>query len=103
MLEACIAATGSDATLRWVDESTLAAAGVQPWIQLPCWVPESGEYAGFLEGDPARAAALGLRCRPVAETVADTWAWMQTEGVAPQRPDRPVHGLPAELERELLG
>ena len=42
LLEACVEATGSDAELVWVDEADLAAAGVQPWTQLPCWVPESG-------------------------------------------------------------
>jgi hypothetical protein len=27
-----------------------------------------------------RAVAWGLRTRPVEETVADTWAWLQAEG-----------------------
>jgi 2'-hydroxyisoflavone reductase len=44
-----------------------------------------------------------LVCRPVEETVADTWAWLQRDGAPAQRPDRPAHGLPAELERRLLG
>jgi 2'-hydroxyisoflavone reductase len=38
----------------------------------------------------------------VTETVADTWAWLQESGNPSQRPDRPVHGLPAELEQRLL-
>ena len=80
----------------------MEAAGVQPWTQLPCWVPEGGEFAGFLESDTSRAAATGLRCRPVEETVADTWAWLQAEGRPAQRGDRPTHGLPVELERALL-
>ncbi|SDS23607.1 Nucleoside-diphosphate-sugar epimerase [Friedmanniella luteola] len=102
LLEACVAVTGADAELVWVGEEQLAAAGVEPWTQLPCWVPETGEYAGFLESDTARAAAAGLVCRPVRDTVADTWAWLQERGPTAQRPDRPVHGLPAELEQQLL-
>lgn len=102
LLEACIEVTGSDAELVWVDEERLAEVGAEPWTQLPCWVPEGGDYAGFLEADTSLAARSGLRCRPVEETVADTWGWLQAEGPAPQREDRPVHGLPHELEERLL-
>ncbi|MCW2777026.1 MAG: hypothetical protein JWN17_751 [Frankiales bacterium] len=102
LLEACVATTGSDAELVWCDEQRLAAAGAEPWTHLPCWVPEEGEFAGFLEGDVARAHGLGLSCRPVEETVADTWAWLQRDGWPAQRPDRAVHGLPREVEQSLL-
>lgn len=103
LLEACVDATGADAELVWVDEADLEAAGAEPWTQLPCWVPETGELAGLMASDTSRAHGAGLRCRPVEETVADTWAWLQAEGMPVQRPDRPSHGLPAELERQLLG
>jgi 2'-hydroxyisoflavone reductase len=86
----------------WVDEADLAAAGAEPWTQLPCWCPESGEMAGFMASDTSRAVAAGLQCRPVEQTVADTWAWLRAEGMPPQRDDRPVHGLPPELEQRLL-
>lgn len=102
LLTACVAATGSDAELAWVAEQELADAGAQPWTHLPCWVPEHGEFAGFLESDTSRAAATGLRCRAVQETVEDTWRWLQADGMPAQRADRPTHGLPADLERALL-
>lgn len=102
LLAACVVATGSDAELHWVAENELAAAGAEPWTQLPCWVPEAGEFAGFLEADTTLAAATGLVCRPVQETVNDTWSWLQQAGRPEQRPDRDVHGLPADLERRLL-
>ncbi|MCW2678641.1 MAG: hypothetical protein JWM62_42 [Frankiales bacterium] len=101
LLEACVEVTGSDAELVWVDEADLAAAGVQPWTQLPCWVPETGEDAGVFEGDTSRALAAGLVVRPVEETVADTWAWVQEAGVPKGRPGMEP-GLPVELERALL-
>jgi nucleoside-diphosphate-sugar epimerase len=102
LLEACIAATASDAELVWFSEQELADAGVEPWTQLPCWVPEQGEYAGFLESDTELAARTGLVCRSITDTVADTWDWLQREGPPPQRPDRAVHGLPEAVERALL-
>ena len=102
LLEACVEVTGSDAELVWVDEADLAAAGAQPWTQLPCWVPETGELAGVMSSDSSRALAAGLRCRPVEQTVADTWAWMQEAGVPTGRPGMEP-GLPTELERALLG
>lgn len=102
LLQACIEVTGSDAQLVWVTEDDLAAAGVQPWTQLPCWVPERGDFAGFLESDTTRATRAGLVCRPIRDTVADTWAWMQREPLPAQREDRDVHGLPEALERDLL-
>ncbi|MBA3277184.1 MAG: reductase [Geodermatophilaceae bacterium] len=102
LLEACVAVTGSGAELVWVDEARLQAAGVEPWTQLPCWVPETQEFAGFLEADTARAADTGLICRPVEETVEDTWTWLQRDGLPAQRPDRPVHGVPPDLEKQLL-
>jgi 2'-hydroxyisoflavone reductase len=102
LLKACISATGSDAELVWIPESELAESGVEPWTQLPCWVPEVGEFAGFLEVDTSLAAATGLACRSVQETVDDTWRWLQRSGKPEQRPDRDVHGLPADLEHRIL-
>ncbi|NAZ87334.1 NAD-dependent epimerase/dehydratase family protein [Kineococcus indalonis] len=102
LLGACVRVTGSRAQLVWVDEERLAAEGAQPWTHLPCWVPERGGFAGFLEADTSLAARTGLVCRPVEDTVADTWAWVQRGPLPPQRPDRAVHGLPPELERRLL-
>jgi len=102
LLQACVDVTASGAELVWVDEATLAAAGAEPWTHLPCWVPETGEWAGFLESDTSLAAATGLVCRPVTDTVADTWAWLKAEGRPAQRPDRATHGLPAEIEAALL-
>ncbi|MEU2871169.1 NAD-dependent epimerase/dehydratase family protein [Streptomyces olivoreticuli] len=104
LLEACVRVTGSDAELRWTDPEPILAAGVQPWTDLPVWVPRGELYDTLHRGSAAKALATGLRCRPAEETVADTWAWLRTlGGVAPQRPDRPAPGLAPELEAKLLG
>jgi len=100
LLEAVVGAAGGE--LVWVPQEAVLAAGAEPWTQLPCWVPESPEWAGFMESDTSRAVATDLHSRPVEDTVRDTWAWIQAEGPPRQRPDRPVHGLPPELEQQLL-
>lgn len=102
LLAACVQATGSRAELVWVSEADLQAHGAEPFTQIPCWVPEGGEFAGFLEGDTSRAARTGLVCRPATDTVTDTWLWIKREGMPAQRPDRDVHGLPTALEQQIL-
>ncbi|MFB6634015.1 NAD-dependent epimerase/dehydratase family protein [Streptomyces sp. NPDC056362] len=103
LLDACVRATGSDAELRWTEPEALLAAGVAPWTELPVWLPPGEMYDALHTADVSRAVAAGLRCRPVDETAADTWAWLESlGGVAPQRPDRPGVGLPPEREAEVL-
>lgn len=104
LLEECVRVTGSDAELRWTDPDTILAAGVEPWSQLPVWLPPGELHDMMHGGDVSKALAAGLRCRPVAETVRDTWAWLRSVGgTAPQRPDRPAVGLAPEAEAALLG
>lgn len=102
LLEAAKAATGSDARLVWVAPEVIEAAGIEGWIQLPVWLPPEGEAAGLHTGNVSKAYAAGLTCRPVTETVADTWAWLQAEGDPPVRPGGLVHGLDPDREREVL-
>ncbi|MFE0647589.1 NAD-dependent epimerase/dehydratase family protein [Streptomyces sp. NPDC059534] len=103
LLDACVRVTGSDAELRWTAPEALLAAGVEPWTELPVWVPPGEMYDAMHTADVSRAVAAGLRCRPVAETVADTWAWLGSlGGVAPHRPDRPPVGLSPEREAAVL-
>ncbi|MEV8452980.1 reductase [Streptomyces sp. NPDC052095] len=104
LLEACVRVTGSGAELRWIPEEAILAAGVEPWRDLPVWLPPGELYDTLHRGDVERAHAAGLRCRPVEETVADTWTWLEKlGGRAPQRPDRPPVGLDPEVEARLLG
>jgi 2'-hydroxyisoflavone reductase len=77
-LHACRAISGSDATLSGVDEDFLIAQGVGPWSDLPMWLPNKPEYAGFQTVDCRKAIDTGLTFRPLAHTVADTLAWATT-------------------------
>ncbi|MCX5610882.1 NAD-dependent epimerase/dehydratase family protein [Streptomyces sp. NBC_00047] len=104
LLDACAGTTGGRAELRWTDPDLIQQAGVQPWTELPIWIPAGEAHDYMAGGDVSKALAVGLTCRPVEETVADTWAWLQSlGGVAPQRSDRPAPGIDAEREAALLG
>ncbi|MGW7369259.1 NAD-dependent epimerase/dehydratase family protein [Streptomyces sp. NPDC054841] len=103
LLAACVRVTGSDAELRWLDEDTITAAGVEPWSDLPIWIPRGELYDAMHGADVSKALAAGLHCRPVEETVADTWSWLRSlGGQAPQRPDRSQVGLSPAQESALL-
>ncbi|MBV8562931.1 MAG: hypothetical protein JOZ56_07560, partial [Actinobacteria bacterium] len=93
-LEEVAAAVGGGARLVWTDEQRLVDAGVQPWTELPLWLP--AEARGLMHADISRALAAGLAFRPLAETARDTLAWSLDAGE--QRPT-----LSREQERELLG
>jgi 2'-hydroxyisoflavone reductase len=94
LLERTRAATGSDAEVVWIEEQHVLDAGVQPWTELPLWLP-GNEYAGMARADISRALAAGLSFRPVEQTVADTLAWDCTvDG------DRPT--LTHDKERQIL-
>ncbi|MER5639909.1 NAD-dependent epimerase/dehydratase family protein [Kitasatospora sp. NPDC002227] len=104
LIDACVRATGSGAEPVWVDDSALLAAGVAPWTELPFWLPELPDFTAIYRGDTSRAVAAGLRCRPLAETVRDTWAWLAERGPSSEpylQGTLPI-GLPAEKEQVLL-
>lgn len=103
LLAACAATTGSDAEFAWLEPRQILDAGVEPWMDLPIWLPPGEAHETMHQADVGKAIADGLRCRPLEETVADTWTWLQEiGGRAPQRPDRPDVGLSPEAEEKLL-
>ncbi len=68
--EAAVRGLASATTVR-VSEAFLSQHAVQPWSELPLWLPSADpEYAGFMRVSLARAEAAGLRTRPWRETVA---------------------------------
>ena len=104
LLEACRSVAGAaDATLTWVAPEAIAAAGVEPWTELPVWLSPDHEYAGMHDSDVERAHAAGLRCRPLQDTVRDTWAWLSAlPAPPPLRAGAMPAGLSPEREREVL-
>jgi 2'-hydroxyisoflavone reductase len=94
LLEEC-EAVGGDAKIVWVSEEFLEENGVEPFTDLPLWVPR--EYAGMLAVDCGKAIAAGLTFRPVSETIRDVLEWDTNRA----EPDLAA-GLEPEKERELL-
>ena len=100
LMTACLAATGASADLVYLDDEWLAAADVEAWTEIPLWVPKA-EGPSVFAHDPSAAEAAGLMFRPLAETVADTWDWMQTiEGG--WQPSRRTPGLADDRERSMI-
>jgi len=84
--------------VRYASAAFLAKNEVEPWSDLPLWVPDSLGMPGLLHVDVRRALVAGLRYRPLRETVRDTLAWYKTK--TPARAMRA--GLPEDRERNLL-
>lgn len=95
VLGACKCATSSPVELVWAPEEFLAEQKVQPYMQMPLWIPRDGRSVV----DCSAAIGKGLRFRPIADTVRDTLQWAKQE-----RGDKPFArtGLPAEREAELV-
>ena len=83
-----------------VPEALLVEQKVQPWSELPLWLPSSDPaYAGFNRADLTRAGAAGLRTRALRDTIAA----VLDEGVPSDPDDRRRKGkLTREREAVLL-
>jgi 2'-hydroxyisoflavone reductase len=88
------AAVGDTARLVWTDEQRVLDAGVQPWMELPLWLPGT-EADNLMRADVSRAIAAGLAFRPLEETARDTLAWAREAGPQAKTLDR-------AREREIL-
>ena len=98
VLEACKTVSGSDATFTWIDDAFLLKEQLQPWGQVPLWLPDEPATAGFGDVSIARALAAGLTFRPLAEIARATLAW---ENTRPADRDRQA-GLDAADETRVL-
>jgi 2'-hydroxyisoflavone reductase len=96
LLEECEAASGAGAELVWVSEGFLEENKVEPFTELPLWVPR--EYAAMLAVDCSRAIAAGLTFRPLAETIEDVLDRDRARAAGVE----PAAGLRPEREQELL-
>ncbi|WP_369263195.1 MULTISPECIES: NAD-dependent epimerase/dehydratase family protein [unclassified Streptomyces] len=104
LLGRCAEVTGSGAEPVWADDDFLLDQGVGPWTELPLWAPDEPAMAGTWAVVPAKAEAAGLRRRPLAETVADTWRWLGERGPAtgPYKQGETVLGIAPDKEQEVL-
>lgn len=89
-----------DVSLVFTDTAFLTEQKVQPWSELPVWIPNEGDTANWGQSVIAKAVAAGLTFRPLAVTAADTLAWHLTRPAAAQAKLR--SGLTAEKEATVL-
>lgn len=98
ILAECETVANSNCKLSWVSDEFLVESGVIPWREMPLWVPARMERPAFFALKCRKAAAAGLRFRPLSETIRDTLAWDNARS-----PDLVRHaGLSAGREAELL-
>ena len=100
MLEGIKTALSSKATFTWVPANFLGASKVEPWSDMPVWVPPTGEDGGMGAVGIQRALDKGLTFRPLAETARDTLAGFKMQ--PKERQEKMNAGLTKEREAEVL-
>jgi 2'-hydroxyisoflavone reductase len=100
MLDGIKAVENSKAQLTWVDTDFLAAQKVEPWSDMPVWVPPRGDMLGFSSIGIQRALDQGLTFRPLPTTARDTLAWFKAQ--PPTRQEKLRAGLTSARETEVL-
>jgi nucleoside-diphosphate-sugar epimerase len=98
LLEGCRDVTGARAELVWVGEDWLLAQPVTPWTEIPLWRTTAGAW----NVSSLRARDAGLACRPLRQTIADTWDWLgKKEDPVPHERAAAI-GMEPRKEQELL-
>lgn len=98
VFQTCALVSGSDVHFKWAPLEFLQQHNVSPWTDMPIWLPEIGENAGFAYLDISKAVNAGLTISSLNETVKDTLGWVSE---LPADYQMKV-GLKPERERELL-
>lgn len=97
--ETCKRVSGSNANFKWAPVDFLSENKVEPWSDMPAWVPDTGDGVGFARVDITKAIQAGLTITLLADTIRETLKWEF------ERPDGHEWkaGLTPERETELLG
>lgn len=101
VLDECNRALGGKARLTWVDAAFLAQHDVHGWSDLPMWIDNHGDFAGFGTLQNARAIRAGLSFRPIGDTARDTLAWLATVPDAERAKTRST-GIAPDKEARVL-
>ena len=90
----------NDAAPEWVSAAALEEAEVAPWVDLPCWVPATGEHEGLMRISSAKALEAGLVTRSFEQTWRDIITWWR--GLEEPARQELYAGMSRERELELL-
>jgi 2'-hydroxyisoflavone reductase len=98
LLDACRNVAHSDAKFEWCDESAIEAARLQPWTELPLWLPSSDESSRYmLNVGIDKALANGLQFRPLETSLWDILSWDRSRRTVPLKA-----GMSVDQENALL-
>lgn len=92
MLHGMRAITSTPVEFHWVDKAFLRANNVQPYSDMPIWIPDDP----FSTIPTERSVAAGLTYRPLATTARDTLDWHLSRGAAVE------FGISREREADVL-
>jgi 2'-hydroxyisoflavone reductase len=104
LLNTCKAVTNSEAKFVWANEQFVLNQQIQPWTDMPLWIPEDFPLPG--ENQPwkgthsisiKKALDAGLSFRPLAETIHDIYQWEKARTDSERKA-----GITREKEQELL-
>jgi 2'-hydroxyisoflavone reductase len=95
LVDCAAEALGSTVEPVWAPADWLLQRGVDG-ATFPLWAEGASE--GVMAMDPSAAEQAGLRPRPLADTIRETWQWMQDGGAW----HREGNGLSPALEQGLL-
>ncbi len=98
LLTDCAHSTRGDASFTWVPDGFLLGQGVRQWSELPLW----RTFDGVWRVDTTAAQAAGLRTRPLALTVRDTWRWLVESGEVSNHDRAAEIGISREKEAQVL-
>lgn len=97
LIDACLKATEGTATPVYASNEWLVEQGVRQWTEIPLWRTNPGTW----QVDGAKAAAAGFTCRPLRQTVLDTWTgYLEQQPVYHPRQDE--HGMDPAREEHLV-
>jgi 2'-hydroxyisoflavone reductase len=93
------AATTSQVTMHWADPQFLEQQQVGPWMEMPLWIPpDPAGGANLSTTSNKKGVSVGMKFRPMADTIRDTLAWHRTRPAD----HRWGAGLAAEKEKRVL-
>lgn len=95
LVKACRAVAAAGVEVLWAGDRFLREHDVEPWEELPLWLPAG--LAGFLQIDCSKAIGKGLQFRRLEESIRDTLKWEASRSAGAR-----VERLLRKRERDLL-
>ncbi len=96
LVEESLKAAPDDSKIIWVDEDFLASCEIQPWQDLPFWIP--GKASDLMLTSNSKALKAGLSIRPLGVTLQETLNWR----LSLPEDYEPGAGLTREKEQQTL-